>query len=141
MPCVISQSGWKRNSKSIQQQVKTLKNNKTRSYWFKIVRDPFIYSGLRFLKNHRMKDQLFFIKTGEFNRHCCSLIMSKFCGNDALYSVSVSFNDFTFLLTVFDAKDCYYFKQSHRCCSSRFLCFSHKRKCHFERKCLLNMNQ
>ena len=43
-------------------------------------------------------------------KHCFSLIRYGFCSSNALYSASLPFRMFIFLLTPFDTSDCYYFK-------------------------------
>ena len=47
------------------------------------------------------------LKKGE---QCFPLVMHGFCSNDAIYSASLSFTLFIFLLTLFDTFSCYYFK-------------------------------
>ena len=42
-------------------------------------------------------------------KHCFSLIRYGFCKSNALYSASLSFRMFIFLLNPFDTKECYYF--------------------------------
>ena len=86
---------------------------------------PLFIGGLRFLKNHRRGDKDFLIKMGEGegvvhigrlsieggggSKHCFLLIRYEFCWSNALYSASLSFRTFIFLLTPFDTLDCYCF--------------------------------
>ena len=44
--------------------------------------------------------------------HCFSLMIYGFCSKNVLYSASVSFTIFIFLLTSFDTWHCYYFKSN-----------------------------
>ena len=46
-------------------------------------------------------------------KHCFSFVMYGHCGNNALYSASLSLMSI-FLLTHFDARDCYSFKSNVR---------------------------
>ena len=76
---------------------------------------------LRFLKNHRngSSNSLYKIdgRSNLYRRgggqHCFSLVIFGHCGNNALYSASLSFM-FILLLTPFDTEDCYYFKSNLR---------------------------
>ena len=74
--------------------------------------------GLKFLKNHRRGGSRYLKIEGvvhiegvpiEGGMHCFSLIMYEFCSSNALYSVSLSFRMFVFLLTSFGTWDCYCF--------------------------------
>ena len=71
---------------------------------------PLLFIGaLKFLKNHRRRDQDFLVKRGGGRRvyrkregkHCFSLIMHGFCISNALYSVSLSFRMVIFLFDSF----------------------------------------
>ena len=75
---------------------------------------------LRFLKNHRPKDQVFLVKGGEGwergggslyrtgvsiegMKQCFPLMMYEFYSDNALYSASFSFTVFIFLLPYFES--------------------------------------
>ena len=81
-----------------------------------------IYWGLRFLKNHKRIEEGskdFLVKMGgnpyiqgvvnkSVGNYCFSLVIYGFCSNNVLYSASLSFKMFIFLLTPSDTRDCYY---------------------------------
>ena len=65
---------------------------------------PLIYRGLGFLKNHRKGGgiRLTCKNEGEGGKHCFSLIMYRFCSSNTLYSASLPFRMFIFILTHVD---------------------------------------
>ena len=82
------------------------------------MRTPLIYRGLRFFKNHGKGNQDFLVKLGSspykegyvyrrMGKLCFSLRMYGFCGSNAVYSASLSFALFIFLLTPFDLNGYY----------------------------------
>ena len=78
---------------------------------------PLIYKGLAFSKNHRRGWPRLLCKKGEGSpyrwggvyikgEYCFSLIRYEFFWSNALYSASLSFKMFIFLLTAFDTWEC-----------------------------------
>ena len=78
---------------------------------------PLFIRGLEFLKNHRRRWPRLSCKKGEGSpyrgegvyikgEYCFSLIRYEFFWSNALYSASLSFRMFIFLLTAFDTWEC-----------------------------------
>ena len=73
---------------------------------------PLICRGLRFLENHRRGESRYYCKNESLGKYCFPLMMYGFCSNNALYSASLSFTIFIFILNPFNTWDCNYFESN-----------------------------